>query len=139
MAPRHAIQNSMSRNLPGQHKSFTHRTSCRRGWPRGIGALNSSPRSRLFISVPVGSRPRSYLFTSATGRIYRCSLCTKVWQKTYPLCDASLLRSVRCSFAPSQKSRRHNRCCVLREALYSIIFLNKAKVAVIPRLYSTLA
>ena len=58
----------MSRNGPG-HKSFTRRTSYRRGWPRGIGALNSSPHSWIFTSVSVGSRPRSYLFTSATGRI----------------------------------------------------------------------
>ena len=47
----------------------THQTSCRLSWPRGFGALNSSPHSWIFTSVSVGSSPRSYLFTSATGRI----------------------------------------------------------------------
>ena len=55
----------------------THRTSCRGGWPRGFGELNSSPHS--------------YLFTSVTGRIG--VHCTKVWHKTYPTCDAPLSRS----------------------------------------------
>ena len=45
----------------------THRTSYRGGWPKGFGALNSSPHSRIFTSVSVSFRPRPYLFTSATG------------------------------------------------------------------------
>ena len=32
----------------------------------------------------------------------RCSRCTKVWHKTYPLCDAPLSRLARRSFAPPQ-------------------------------------
>ena len=40
-----------------------------RGWPRGFGALNSSSHSWIFTSVSVSSSPRSYLFTSARGRI----------------------------------------------------------------------
>ena len=61
---------SMNSIGPGRHKSFTHiETSRRRGWPRGFGALNSSPHSRIFTFVSVGSTPRSYLFISATGRI----------------------------------------------------------------------
>ena len=48
----------------------THRTWCRRGLLRGFGALNSSPHfCGIFTSVSVGSSPRSYLFTFATGRI----------------------------------------------------------------------
>ena len=48
----------------------THLTWCRRGWPRGFGELNSSPHfCGIFTSASVGSSPRSYLFTSATGRI----------------------------------------------------------------------
>ena len=90
-------------------------------------------QSSLFnIQFRLSGTQASLLPIYFRDRPNRCSLCTKV-------CDASLLRSVRCSFAPSQKSRRHNRCRVLTEALYSIIFVNKAKVAVIPRLYSTLA
>ena len=69
----------------------THRTSCRGGWPRGFGELNSSPHSWIFASVSVGSSPHSYLFTSVTGRIG--VHCTKVWHKTYLICDAPLSRS----------------------------------------------
>ena len=69
----------------------THRTSCRGGWPRGFGELNSSPHSWIFAPVSVGSSPHSYLFTSVTGRIG--VHCTKVWHKTYPICDAPLSRS----------------------------------------------
>ena len=32
-----------------------------RYWPRGFGALNPSPLSRIFTSVSVGSSPRSYI------------------------------------------------------------------------------
>ena len=61
----------------------THQTSCRRGWPGGFGALNSSPHSWIFTSVSVGSSPRSYLnFRDGPNR------CTKVWHKTYPTRDA---------------------------------------------------
>ena len=35
-----------------------------------------------------------------------------------PICDSSLKRSARRSFAPSQKSRRHNLSCVWTEALF---------------------
>ena len=47
----------------------THRTWCRRAWPRGFGERNPSPHSWIFTFVSVVSSPRSYLFTSATGRI----------------------------------------------------------------------
>ena len=48
MAPREAIHYSMNslRRRMGRHKLFsTHRTSCRRVWRKGLGALNSSPHS----------------------------------------------------------------------------------------------
>ena len=38
-----------------------------------------------------------------------CSHCTKVWRKTYPICDARLSRLVRHILAASQKSHGHNR------------------------------
>ena len=44
------------------------RTSCLSCWPRGFGALNSSPHSWIFTTGSVGSSPRSYLFTFVTGR-----------------------------------------------------------------------
>ena len=39
----------------------THRTSCRSGWSKRSGPLNSSPLSWIFTPVSVGSSPRSYL------------------------------------------------------------------------------
>ena len=51
---------------PSGKNSFTHRTSCRRDWPRSFCALNPSRLSWIFTSVLVGSNPRSYLSTSAT-------------------------------------------------------------------------
>ena len=54
----------------------------------------------------------------------RCSHCTEVWHKTYPICDTPLSRSAwRRSFAPSQKSHRHGRSCMWTEALSGMIFL----------------
>lgn len=47
----------------------TDRRSCRSGWTREFGNLNSSPRFWIFTSVPVDSSPHSYLFTSARVRI----------------------------------------------------------------------
>ena len=38
---------------PGWHKSFTHIQHRRCSWPRGFGALNSSPHSLIFTSVSV--------------------------------------------------------------------------------------
>ena len=71
VAQRKAIRYSMNSNDPWLHKSFTHiEHRAGRAWPRGFGALiNSSPHFWIFTSVSVYSSPRSYLFTSAMGRI----------------------------------------------------------------------
>ena len=81
----------------------SHRTSWRHDWPRGLGALNSSPLSGLFTSVSVGSSTRFYRFTSATGRI-GVYTALKYDKKTYPISDTPLLRSAWRSVAPSQNS-----------------------------------
>ena len=128
MSSRHAIRCSMSRNGPGRHKSFTSNILPTRLAER---VWCTKFQSLLNILFRLSGIQASLLLIYFRDGPNRCSLCTKA-------CDASLLRTVRCSFAPSQKSRRHNRCCVLTEALYRIIFVNKAKVAVIPRLYSKL-
>ena len=79
--------------------SNTYRTSCRHGWPRGFGVLNSSPHSSIFTSVSVGSWPRSYLFTSAMGRIGVHTAPKKtqtqlsdMWRSTFEI-NAAQLRS----------------------------------------------
>ena len=66
----HTIPVSMNSKGPGRQKSFTHfeHRAGKVGWER-FGALNSSPHPRIFTSLSDGSSPRSYLFTSATGRI----------------------------------------------------------------------
>ena len=46
------------------NKLLTHRISCRRSWPRGVGELNPSPHSCIFTSVSMDSSSLSYLFTS---------------------------------------------------------------------------
>ena len=78
----------------------THQTSCRLSWPRGFGALNSSPHSWIFTSVSVGSSPRCYLLTSATGRI---------GVHTAPKCDTKPFRYVTLHFRDrrSAASLRH--------------------------------
>ena len=81
----------------------THRTSCRGGWPRGFGELNSSPHSWIFAPVSVGSSRHSYLFTSVTGLIG--VHCTKVWHKTYPICDVFTFEIGR----PGAASPRHRK------------------------------
>ena len=50
----------------------------------------------------------------------RCSYYTKVWHRTYPICDVPLSRSARRSFAPSQKSRLHNRYFVWKQKPYPV-------------------
>ena len=72
----------------------THRTSRRSSWPRGFGARNSGPHSWIFASVSVGSSPWYHVFTCATGSWNRCSHCTKVWQKSYPISEAPRSRVV---------------------------------------------
>ena len=90
-------------------------------WPRGFGALNAIPRSWIFTSVLVGP---TYLLPPN-----RCSYCSKVWHRTCPICDAPLSRSARRSFAPSQKSPRHNRSCVWTEAPSGMIFVAAQKLS----------
>ena len=41
-----------------------------------------------------------------------CSHCTKVWCKTYPICQAPLSRSGRHILAASQKSHGHRHSCL---------------------------
>ena len=49
-----------------------------------------------------------------------CTLCTKLWHRTYPICDTPLWKSARRSFAPSQKSRRNHCSYVWTDALSGI-------------------
>ena len=46
----------------------------------------------------------------------------------YPTCDSPLKKSAQRSFAPSKKSRRHNRSCMWTEALSGIISVSAQKL-----------
>ena len=120
---RYPLENEQQRRGAAQ-VVHTHRTSCWHCWPRGLGGLNSSPNSKIFTSVSVGSSPRSYLFTSASD-VFR----TKVWHKTYPIYHAPLSRSAGRNFAPSQKPGRHNRSYVWTETLSGKIFVTVQKLS----------
>ena len=52
---------------------------------------------------------------------------TKVWHWTYPMCEASLSRSVPLSLKPLQKSRRYNRSYLWTEALFGYGFIADAR------------
>ena len=56
-------------------------------WPRGFGELKPSPHSWVFTSVSVDSSPRSYLFTSATGRIrvHIAQNLSDIWRSTFEI------------------------------------------------------
>ena len=61
---------SMNSNGPGlEQVVYTRPTSCRSGWPRELGALNSSPHPWIFTSFSVVFSLRSYLLTSAAVQI----------------------------------------------------------------------
>ena len=53
---------------------------------------------------------------------------TKVWHRTYPICEASLPRSAQLSLKPLQKSRRNHLSYVRTEALFGYGFIAGARV-----------
>ena len=72
----------------------------------------------------------SFLFIYFRDGPNKCSDCTKVCHKTYTICDASLSRSARRSFAPSQKSRRLTySSCMWTEVLSDMVFVAVQKVS----------
>ena len=87
-----------------------------RGWPLIEPIFYTDPipppKKQTFSGQNL-AQPSPPLYTqkpSAPESFIQLSHGTKVWQKTYPICDAPpLSRSALLSFAPSKKSRRHNR------------------------------
>ena len=102
---------------------YTHRTSCWKGRPRGLGEMNPSPHSWIFTSFAVDSSPYSYLCTSATVRIpVHATLKRGTEPQRDLICDAPLSWSARRNFSPKQKSRRNRRSYVRTEALSGMVF-----------------
>ena len=62
------VSSMNSNGPPGRQKSFT--SSQQHGWPRGLGALNSSPNSWIFTSPSVGSAPPSFIYGVHTAPKY---------------------------------------------------------------------
>ena len=99
MAPRKSSRYSMSSNTSERHKSFTH-------IEHRVGTVGWKVS---FTSVSTSSRPRSYLFSSLTGGIYKgihtapimAQNLSDMWRSTFEISEAQLnwLR---------QKSHCHN-------------------------------
>ena len=62
----------------------------------------------------MGSSPRSYLFTSTTGRIGVYKLTPKYSTKSIRYVTLHFQKSARHRFASSKKSRSHNHSCPIR-------------------------
>ena len=77
--------------------------------------------STVFTSVSGGSSPRSWYFTSVTGRI---GVHTAPKYSRRPI---RYSRSARFSFATSQKSRHHKRSCVRTDKLSGYDFRGGTK------------
>ena len=63
-------------------------------------------QSSLYFLVS-GFEP-SLLLIYFSDSLNGCSYSTKVWHKTYPLCDVPFSRSAMRTFTPAQKSRRNH-------------------------------
>ena len=113
----------MSSNDPWRRKVVQpRRTSRRRGWPTGFGALNSSPDSLLFTSASQGSSPRSYLFTFVTGRM---------GVHTAPKYGAKPIQYVTLDFRDrrSTSSLRHRNRTATAEPISGMIFVAGQKLS----------
>ena len=82
-----------------------------------------SQSSLLNISFRLSGFQSSLLLIHFRYSPNTCVHCTKVWHRTYPICDGPLPRSVRHSFAPLQKSRRNHRSYMWTEALSGMAFI----------------
>jgi len=107
---------SMNSNGPGRHKSsnivparLVHKITVLT--PEYLLPYRWAPG--LTHSLYLADRPN------------RCSHCTEVWQKNL----SDMLQSNFARFAPSQKSRHHNRSCVWTEALSGMIFVTAQKLS----------
>ena len=89
-------------------------------------------QSNILVNLDVKNGPKKYrpilgfVHTMLDSYFW---LAIRYSMNINPICDSSLNRSARRSFAPSQKSRRHNRSCVWTEALSGMIFVAAEKLS----------
>ena len=88
----------------------THWTSFRCVWPRGFGALKSSPDS--WISSSMDSSLIDFLYGPNT-----CSHCSKVLKRTYPICHTPLSRLARELRSFTEIARKSQLLCVNRSLI----------------------
>ena len=82
----HPVYSMNSNGLGAAQVVHTHQTSCWRAWPKGLGALISSPHSWIFTACCNGNILPAQWVQSPLLRDgpNKWARCTKVWQKTYP-------------------------------------------------------
>ena len=123
----HTIPVSMNSKGPGrQSRSHTSNIVPARLVERVWGTKCHSSLQNIYF--PLRWFQSSLLLIYFCDGPNRCSHYTKVWKKTYPICDTLLSRSARRSFAMSQKLRNHKCSCVWTEALYGMIFVAAQKL-----------
>ena len=88
----------------------THWTSFRCIWPRGFGALKSSPHS--WISSSTDSSLIHFLYGANT-----CSHCIKVLKRTYPICHTPLSRLALELRSFTEIARKSQLLCVNRSII----------------------
>ena len=103
----------------------THWTLCQSDWLSWFGELISSPHSWFYLHLS-GFQPL-LLFFHFWHCLNTSSLCTKVWYRTCPLCDARLLRSERYSCFLLQKSHQNHGPHEWTEALSDMVFMPGAR------------
>ena len=93
--------------------------------------LRTERSARKFLNG--GNRLRLKIFCSETSLPDSCfswrheNQLSIQCEHTYPICDSPLQRSVRRSFAPLQKSRRHNSFYVCSKAQSNMVFVAPRK------------
>ena len=88
----------------------THWTSFRCVWPRGFGALKSSPHS--WISSSTDSSLIHFLYGANT-----CSHCIKVLKRPYPICHTPLSRLALELRSFTEIARKSQLLCVNRSVI----------------------
>ena len=96
------VQYEQQRHRTGTSRPIEHRAKA----VGRDGLVNLHPSQWIPVLAPSYSLPlrSDHLFT-LSFTLHTCSHFTKVWHRTYPICNDPLSRSARSSFAPLRKSR----------------------------------
>ena len=107
------------------NKSFTHiAVAPKRLAVRVWCSVLANTQSLLAMSFRLGGFQTSFLLINVR---YGPNTFTKMWRRTYPICEASISRSAPLSLKPLQKSRRNHRSYVWTEAISGYGFIADAR------------